>query len=247
MTNADRGWELLPLGDGALLIRFGDAIDEALNRTVHAFAARLEKEPFAGMIECVPAFASVAVHYEPLTVMRSRSQDEARHETVYETVYARVERVLDSFVAADAMEERTVIEIPVCYGDELGPDLAFVAAHCGLSEDEVIAIHSGGAYVVHMIGFAPGFPYLGGMSERIAAPRRQTPRTIIPAGSVGIAGKQTGVYPIATPGGWQLIGRTPLALFRPERAIPSLLHAGHEVRFKPISRSDYDRYGEGAR
>ena len=135
----------------------------------------------------------------------------------------------------------------MCYGGEYGPDLEEVARHNGLSVDEVIALHSGGEYLVYMIGFAPGFPYLGGMSERIAMPRRSSPRAQIPVGSVGIAGMQTGVYPIETPGGWQLIGRTPLALFRPEENPPSLLQAGNKVRFRPISADEFAAWKEGAR
>jgi inhibitor of KinA len=137
-----------------------------------------------------------------------------------------------------------VVEIPVCYGGEFGPDLGYVAEHNQLSVEEVIEIHTSGQYLVYMIGFAPGFPYLGGMSERIMAPRRQSPRLAIPAGTVGIAGMQTGVYPIETPGGWQLIGRTPLALFRPQDNPPSLLQSGDIVRFCQISDKEYEEYKE---
>src|SRR4030095_8558884 len=151
---------------------------------------------------------------------------ELQHATIFETVCARVQTYLSIEQLHAADQARRTIEIPVCYGGEYGPDLSLVAELNGLTEEEVIAIHAGGSYLVHMLGFAPGFPYLGGMSERIAAPRHQTPRTIIPQGSVGIAGKQTGIYSVATPGGWQLIGRTPLALFRPQDEIPSLLRPG---------------------
>ncbi|WP_281169570.1 5-oxoprolinase subunit PxpB [Paenibacillus harenae] len=250
MINGERGghgdYELFPLGDCAVLIRFGVVMDEALNRIVHAFAAQLEEKPFAGMIECTPAFASVTVHYDPLAVMRSRTQAESTHSTIYETVSLRLRLYLPTLEPSDMQTERTVVEIPVCYGEEYGPDLAFVAEHNGLTEEEVVAIHSGSSYLVYMIGFAPGFPYLGGMPERIAAPRHKTPRTVIPAGSVGIAGNQTGVYSVATPGGWQLIGRTPLQLFRPGQTPPSLLQAGAEVRFQPIARAEFENYGRDA-
>lgn len=132
-------------------------------------------------------------------------------------------------------------EIPVCYGGELGPDLPEVAAAHGLSEEEVVEIHASADYLVYMLGFAPGFAYLGGLPKRIATPRRRTPRLSIPAGTVGIAGDQTGVYPIATPGGWQLIGRTPDPLFLPDAMPPALLRAGDIVRFRPISRAEFDR------
>ncbi|MGV3465566.1 MAG: 5-oxoprolinase subunit PxpB, partial [Heyndrickxia sp.] len=135
--------------------------------------------------------------------------------------------------------ESRVVEIPVCYGGDFGPDLETVASMNGLSTEEVIQIHSSAEYTVYMIGFAPGFPYLGGMSEKIATPRLPSPRLKIPERTVGIAGNQTGVYPIETPGGWQLIGRTPIKLFRPQDEVPSLLHAGDKVRFKPISYEEY--------
>lgn len=247
------------LGDSAVILSFGQHIDEGTHRKVTALAALLEAQPFSGMIECVPAFASVAVHYHPVQVLNSRNNEERGHETINETVCKQINAVAaklhsrpddtqithssfeahSSFETHMPIETQRTIEIPVCYGGDFGPDLGFVAAHCGLSEEEIIAIHSSGDYLVYMIGFAPGFPYLGGMPERIAAPRHRTPRTVIPRGSVGIAGGQTGVYPIATPGGWQLIGRTPLELFRPESEYPSLLRAGDKVRFKPITREQY--------
>lgn len=136
------------------------------------------------------------------------------------------------------------VTIPVCYGGDYGPDLAFVAQYNNLSEREVIHLHSSGTYPVYMIGFAPGFPYLGGLPKQLNAPRRPSPRASIPAGSVGIAGSQTGVYPISTPGGWQLIGRTPIKLFQPERKEPSVLSAGDIVVFKPITDNEFDEYQE---
>jgi inhibitor of KinA len=235
-------YELLPLGDSAIMIRFGHGIDEATHRKVGALNAYMEEHPFAGMIECVPAFASLAIHYDPVAVMKSRAVPESRHTTIYETVCSRLKLILSGAELSGADTDRRTIEIPVCYGGDFGPDLSFVAMHTGLSEEEVVAIHASGSYLVYMLGFAPGFPYLGGMPDRIAAPRRQTPRTVIPRGSVGIASGQTGVYPLATPGGWQLIGRTPLELFRPREAVPSLLRSGDSVRFKPITKEQYNLY-----
>lgn len=245
ITN-DANYELLPLGDSAIIIRLGHGIDEATHRKVGALTAYLEEHPFVGMIECVPAFASAAIHYDPVAVKKSRVSSESIHATIYETVCSRLQLLLSAAELSSADTDRRTIEIPVCYGGEFGPDLSFVAAHNGLSEEEVVAIHTSGSYLVYMLGFAPGFPYLGGMSERIAAPRRQSPRTVIPEGSVGIAGGQTGVYPVATPGGWQLIGRTPLELFRPHKAVPSLLRSGDSVSFKPITKEEYNLYLEGA-
>ncbi|WP_411268100.1 5-oxoprolinase subunit PxpB [Paenibacillus sp. PL91] len=243
MLNAS--YEMMPLGDSAVIIRFGSSMDTETNRIVMHLSRALEEQPFAGLIECVPSFVSVAIHYDPLLVQKSRAGAEHQHATIFETVCAKVQPYLsDEQLCASNQPART-IEIPVCYGGEYGPDLRLVAERNGLSEEEVIAIHADGHYLVHMLGFAPGFPYLGGMSERIAAPRHQTPRTIIPEGSVGIAGKQTGVYSVATPGGWQLIGRTPLVLFRPQDEIPSLLRPGDSVRFKPITEQQYKLYIEG--
>ncbi len=144
----------------------------------------------------------------------------------------------------DKMDPPRVVSIPVCYGGDFGPDLEYVAHHNNISPQEVIEIHSGNEYSVYMIGFSPGFPYLGGMSEKISAPRRSSPRLIIPAGSVGIAGKQTGIYPIETPGGWQIIGRTPIKLFRPDEESPSLLQAGDKIKFTPISYPEFMKWEE---
>lgn len=246
ISETDVNYELLPLGDSAIMIRFGHGIDEATHRKVGALTAYLEEHPFAGMIECVPAFATVAIHYDPAAVMKSRVFPESMHASIYETACSRLQLILSAEELSCTDTDRRTIEIPVCYGGEYGPDLSFVAAHNGLTEEEVVAIHSSGSYLVYMLGFAPGFPYLGGMSERIAAPRRQSPRTVIPQGSVGIAGGQTGVYPVATPGGWQLIGRSPVELFRPREAIPSLLRSGDFVRFKPVTKEQYNLYIEGA-
>ncbi len=238
-------YEMLPLGDTAIIIRLGNSIDERVNRIVMNVSRALEERPFAGLIECVPSFVAVAVHYDPLLVKKSRAGAEHQHATIFETVCARVQTYLTKEQLFASNQEARTIEIPVCYGGEYGPDLSQVAKLNGLTEEEVITIHTEGLYLVHMLGFAPGFPYLGGMSEKIAAPRHQTPRTIIPQGSVGIAGKQTGVYSVATPGGWQLIGRTPLALFCPQDEIPSLLRPGDSVKFKPITDEQFKFYIEG--
>jgi inhibitor of KinA len=240
-------YELIALGDCAVIIRLGNEIDVETNQIVRHVSEYLEDRPFVGFIECVPSFAAVAVHYDPLLVRKSRNAAELQHTTIFETVCTRLKAYLSNERLTEADLPTRTIEIPVCYGGEHGPDLSFVAEHNGLSENEVISIHSAGSYLVHMLGFAPGFPYMGGMSEKIAAPRHRTPRTSTPQGSVGIAGNQTGVYSIATPGGWQLIGRTPLALFRPQDDIPSLLRPGDRVRFIPITSQQYMQYLEGER
>ncbi|MGH2820260.1 MAG: 5-oxoprolinase subunit PxpB [Actinomycetota bacterium] len=216
---------IYPLGDRSLVVSFGDDIDLDTHREVRTLADHLERSPPGAMLEYIPAFTTVTVLFDPLG-------------TTYQAFEAEIRALLAGRVDGERDAGR-VVEIPVCYGHELGPDLDFVARHNGLSAEEVVRIHHEPEYLVYMIGFSPGFPYLGGMSSRIAAPRRESPRKAIPAGTVGIAGQQTGVYPIETPGGWQLIGRTPLRLFRPELSPPSLLRVGDAVRFEAISRDAY--------
>jgi inhibitor of KinA len=217
-----------PLGDCAVVIEFGDEIDRAMNSRVKSFADQLDAASLPAIVENIPTFTNVTVIYDPLRAS-------------FENLVTELERVVDAMPAdAPGAEPRTVV-IPVRYGGEFGPDLESVAERNHLSPDEVVEIHTEPVYPVYMIGFAPGFPYLGGMSERIRAPRLETPRERIPAGSVGIAGAQTGVYPIETPGGWQLIGRTPLRLFDPARDPPSLLQAGDLVRFTAINKEEYQR------
>jgi KipI family sensor histidine kinase inhibitor len=216
---------LLVAGDSALVVEFGDEISEEVNRKVHALSYALEKNPLPGLGEAVPAYRSLLVHYDPLCL----SWDEVK---------ASVTDILQKCEEITLPEPR-VIEVPVVYGGEFGPDIEFVAEHNGLSVEEVVRIHSAATYLVYMLGFSPGFAYLGGMPEAIATPRLETPRTLVPAGSVGVAGEQTGIYPIATPGGWRLIGRTPLKLFDPQRDPPTLLRPGDTVRFVPVSEGEY--------
>ncbi|MBD2843721.1 5-oxoprolinase subunit PxpB [Paenibacillus sp. IB182496] len=233
-----------PLGDAAVVVVLGDDISVDTNARVRQFAEYVEHHPFTGMIEQVPAFQSVTVYYEPLAVLEAYG-DQAAHEgqSPYVLAKSRLEGLLDQLGEAPPEAPRTVT-IPVCYGGEFGPDLETVARVNHLTTEEVVAIHSGAEYLVYMLGFAPGFAYLGGMSGRIRTPRRETPRLAIPAGTVGIAGDQTGVYPIETPGGWQLIGRTPTQLFLPGEQPPALLKAGDLVRFRPIARAEYDAWKE---
>ncbi|WKA55019.1 5-oxoprolinase subunit PxpB [Planococcus shixiaomingii] len=221
-----------PLGDHAVVIEVGQEISEAVQAKVRTISQLLESRPPDWMVEAIPAFTTIAVFYNPLAAQ-------------YAAAVAELKELVQQTEEVTALKSRTV-EIPVCYGGEFGPDLEFVAAHNGLTPEEVISIHTSGTYSVHMIGFAPGFPFIGGMSEKIAAPRRDSPRLRIPERTVGIAGKQTGVYPIETPGGWQLIGRTPLRLFRPEDEVPSLLRAGDKIVFKKITESEYHAW-EGSR
>jgi len=239
-----------PLGDRAIIIQLGSSIDEATHRRVRSVCARLDAQPVPGMVEYVSAFASVAVHYDPARVPTRRGEmgeENSGRSTGATSAYARMVALLEA--ALENLEDETLptprtVEIPVCYGGVFGPDLEDVARHHALSPDEVVRIHAAGEYLVHMIGFLPGFPYLGGLSERIATPRRAEPRTVVPAGSVGIGGSQTGVYPVASPGGWQLIGRTPARLFTPEREEPTLLRAGDRVRFREISPGEFRAWSD---
>jgi KipI family sensor histidine kinase inhibitor len=209
-----------PSGDAALLVTFGDRIDLATNRLAHALAARLSQAPLPGLGEAVAGYTTLLVHYDPLAL---------DYEQVQAWVQARVGEASAAGTASSPEPRR--IEVPVIYGGERGPDLEFVARHNGLSPEEVVRRHTARDYPVYLVGFTPGFPYLGGLDETITAPRLPSPRSRVPAGSVGIAGQQTGIYSVDSPGGWRLIGWTPLALFDPGREPPSLLAPGDVVRF----------------
>ncbi len=214
---------VLPLGDTAFTIELGEGIDQALNRRVHALDAKLTAEPIPGIVECVPTYRSLLVRYDPLQVDPGALRGEL-------LALAR------SSVVHDAPPPGRLITVPVRYGGTHGPDLEDVARHCGLSADEVVRLHTEPLYQVAMLGFAPGFTYLLGLPPALTTPRLPTPRLRVPPGSVGIAGGQTGIYALATPGGWRIIGRTTLRLFDPARADPFLIHAGDRVRFVPEHR-----------
>ena len=221
-----------PLGDRALLVTLGETIDDATHQRVRAALLRLDAAAIAGVTDLVPTFTSVAIHYDPALL----AADD--RTSPYTCLVTEVEGLLAE-LREDALPESPVVEIPVCYGGDLGPDLDELALRHGLLETDVVTLHSGPEYRVHMIGFMPGFAYLGGLPDVLATPRRDTPRTTVPAGSVGIGGQQTGVYPMESPGGWHLIGRTPLRLFDPAREPASLLAAGDRVRFRAIDSAEY--------
>ncbi|MFC4321874.1 5-oxoprolinase subunit PxpB [Litchfieldia salsa] len=229
---------LHPLGDQAVLIEVGETITLDIHEKIKTISSCLNTLQDDWFIEYIPAFTTVTVFYDLMTIQKK----DTKNKTPYEYVCDELSFLLSSVGTNEKVESRTVT-IPVCYEQELAPDLEFVAKTNQLSSQEVINIHSSGEYTVYMIGFAPGFPYIGGMSNRIAAPRKETPSLRIPAGSVGIAGKQTGVYPLETPGGWQIIGRTPLKLFQPDEDNPSLLKAGDKIKFSQISYKDYCSLG----
>jgi inhibitor of KinA len=221
----------LVAGDAALVVEYGDRIDPAVNRRVRELCLAVDRARPEGVLDLVPTYRSLLVSYDP-------------RATTFDALRARLAEIETGLAAIPAPPPR-LVEIPTSYGGEFGPDLPFVAEHAGLTADEVVAIHSGADYLVYMMGFSPGFTYLGGMSERIAAPRLKTPRTAIPAGSVGIAQQQTGIYPVESPGGWQLIGRTPVTLFDPSRHPPVVVEAGDYIRFVPVTRGEYERIQQG--
>ena len=213
-------------GDKGLVAEFGNEINEAVNEKVRNLYLAIRKSEIPGILEMVPTYRSLMIIYDPMNIELNNLIERL----------TEIEKNMESI----ELPKPRILEIPTIYGGEFGEDLGFVAEHNGISEDEVIKIHSSVDYRIYMLGFTPGFPYLGGMSEKIATPRLKTPRTKIPAGSVGIAGKQTGIYPIESPGGWQLIGLTPIKLYDPRNKIPILLQAGDYIRFVPIKKDEYD-------
>jgi inhibitor of KinA len=212
-------YRLVPAGDSAVIVEFADRVDAVVNARAVRLAAAVRAASVAGVRDVVPTFRSVAVYFDPLktdlTALGARLDDEARRPS-------------------EEPASSSVVSIPVTYGGASGPDLTDVAKFAGISEAEVVAIHTGCTYRVFMLGFLPGFAYMGKVDARIAAPRRSTPRIRVPAGSVGIAGVQTGIYPSDTPGGWQLVGRTTVRPFDRVRPDPFLLKAGDSVRFYSV-------------
>ena len=219
---------VLSVGDCAISIDFGQVIDPKINRHIRQTIERIQALQLDGIIELVPTYCALLVQYDAMLYS-------------YADMCHIIEPIFSESVTDNDNEKVTVIEIPTVYGGEFGPDLGFVASHNNLSEEEVIVIHSGTDYLVYMLGFIPGFTYLGGMDPRIATPRLSSPRTLIPAGSVGIAGEQTGTYPSDSPGGWQIIGRTPVTMYDMSKEQAALLSAGDYVRYVPIDEAEYNR------
>lgn len=226
-TEASENFRVLPAGESALVIELGDRIDPDINQRVYDLAATIERAALAVVQEVVPTYRSLLVRYDPL---RANYADMAKS----------VEDLARATLTGKGSKEqqRQLYEVAVVYGGEDGPDLPAVASHVGLAEDEVVSLHTRPAYRVYMLGFAPGFPYLGGLDPRIACPRLKTPRTRVTAGSVGIAENQTGIYPLATPGGWQIIGRTPVRLFDARRDPPVAITPGSFLRFVKVSQKE---------
>lgn len=227
-------YHLQVVSEQAIMIELENQFAEAKLHHIQSIASQLEQHPFPWMIEYVPAYTTITIYFDPLKILKLAPS----HMLPAQFALQKINQWLSTLMTGQLIEPR-IITIPVCYGGEFGPDLEFVAKYNNISTEEVIHIHTNSEYTVHMIGFAPGFPYLGGLSEKIFAPRKNTPRLKIPAGSVGIAGGQTGVYPIESPGGWQVIGQTPLKLFTPTKQIPSLLQMGDIIKFKAIGIDDF--------
>src|SRR6266404_5777262 len=232
--------EITPLGDSALLIRVAENFDESPERALEEVltaerSLRVAKIP--GVVELAPAYTTVAVFYDPAGVIRSG----APIENVFGWLEERIRDAISKKIVKGESPATAIVEIPVCYDHEFAFDLEEVAQRAGVDPNEVIDLHSGAEYRVHCIGFTGGFPFLAGLPQKIATPRRETPRKEIPAGSVGIGGKQTGIYPIKSPGGWNVIGRTHLRLFDAQKSPPVFLRVGDRVRFRPITRDEFER------
>jgi inhibitor of KinA len=235
-----------PLGDSALIVQFGDELNPTIHQKVQAFSTLLNTIPFDGFVESVPAFTNITIYYNPVVVHHSIMNNFYlchSRTTPFQKVSSVVNELLQQIDVKEVFEGR-LVEIPVLYGGEYGPDLNDVASYHKISAEDVIQIHTKNECLVYMLGFAPGFPFMGGMDERIATPRKENPRLSIVPGSVGIAGKQTGIYPLETPGGWQIIGRTPLDLFQPDLTPPTLLKASDRIKFFQISLDEYKTYKE---
>lgn len=230
-----QNFEIYSLNEHAVTVHFGNEISDVLAQEIRYFNQVLYQNAFIGFKTTVPAYATLTVFFDPLMVFFSDLPGSNNFDKVSSYLIQ-----LNTLRINLSPTKGETITIPVYYGGDFGPDLNEVSLHTKLGVDEIIKIHSSVIYKVYMIGFVPGFPYLGEMDHRLATPRKTHPRGIVPAGSVGIAGAQTGIYPLKTPGGWQIIGKTPAVLLDAKRKQPSLLKAGDEVVFKPITLKEFD-------
>jgi inhibitor of KinA len=231
--------EIVPLGDSALIVRvrekFEDAPEETLNEVLQTFQ-RLRSAAIPGIIELAPAYTSVAVFFDPVDVAKASGTS----SDIFDWLAARIGAATVPKRKGSRRSAPRTVEIPVCYDPEFAPDVDEVARHAQISTEQVVELHSAADYRVACIGFVPGFPFMAGLPKKLATPRRSNPRKEIPPGAVGIGGAQTGIYPLRSPGGWNLIGRTPLKLFNPTKDPPVLLRAGHRVRFRAITREEFE-------
>ena len=224
---------IYPICENAVTLQFGSGINLETNNKVLQYQQAIQQANMPGFIECVPAYTSLSVYFDLLVVSRSSLSGE--------TSFEKVSGFIQSITIEESEDaESTLLEIPVCYDEEFGIDLFELSKELKISIEEIIKLHSNKAYTVYMIGFTPGFPYMSEVDSKLECSRKASPRRKVPAGSVAIAGKQTGIYPFDTPGGWQIVGRTPFSLFSTENNPPSLLRAGVQVKFKPITRREFD-------
>lgn len=229
------GYHMYPCGDHALTIEWGNRIDVSVNKAVIALFTVLQQANIKGVKDIIPAYNSVTLVYDTVLLKK-----ESKTKTVYEWMSRQVGKLMDG-AAIDTEKPSRLVRIPVCYDLSLAPDLAALAAEHTLAIEEVVQLHTAKTYRVFMIGFLPGFAYMGSVDERIATPRKMNPRTTVPAGSVGIAGEQTGVYPFDSPGGWQLIGQAPLLMFSAKQETPCLLQPGDDVQFYPVTLIEFEK------
>jgi len=228
---------IYPISEGAVSIEFGNTIDDGISEHLNRFNRLLCEKPFEGMYQTVPAYTTLTIFYYPAVVIKSALPG----NNGFDKVCNYLQQLNREDATTSFIPEGKLVHIPVYYGSKTGPDLDLVAALHQLTADEVIRLHSSAIYKVYMMGFIPGFAYLGGLPDLLETPRKTTP-VKVPAGAVGIAGKQTGVYPLAVPGGWQIIGQTPVELFNSKREQPTLLNSGDRVKFEPISFNDFKNY-----
>lgn len=235
IPHTEQEFKIYALNEQAVTLVFGHEIHGTTASKISNFSRLLNSKPFIGFTNSVPAYTTLSIFYDVLRVMKSDLPGENGFDKVSNYL-----KSLKSNNQNDVSDVSKLITLPVFYGGEYGPDLEEVSGMTNFSIEELINLHCAAIYKVYMIGFVPGFAYLGGMDERLASPRKLKPRAAVPAGSVGIAGKQTGVYPLETPGGWQIIGQTPLKMFDANRPQPSLLKAGDEVKFQSLSLHEFN-------
>jgi inhibitor of KinA len=226
-----------PLSDTGLIIQFGNAIDETINKKILGLFHRIKTLAMPAVKDVVPAYSSLVIHYDIAKI----KADASSHKTAYEIINEEIRTIIDK-TSDEALIKGNTVRIPVCYADKYAPDINYISKEKKLPVDKLIRLHTARKYRVYMIGFLPGFPYMGEVDSRISIPRKTQPRTKVAGGSVGIAGMQTGIYPFDSPGGWQIIGKTPIQLFNKENENPVLVQAGDEVQFYSISEDEFANY-----
>ena len=229
--------QFFQISENAISLEFGDDINEETLDRIARLNQSIRRNPFEGLLSTIPAYTTLTLYFNPVALM---NDPDLKGLTTLDKISGYIKSIHVE-TKNDQQIHNQIMQIPVCYDPAFGFDLQELSSFYQLKKEEIIDIHSSAVYTVYMIGFVPGFPYLGGLSEKLTTPRKQNPRAAIPAGSVGIAGQQTGIYPLETPGGWQIIGRTPLKLFNVNRQQPSLLKAGDKLKFEPVSLMEFEQ------